>query len=89
MEPYNPLENVNHPAENGTYDDERDPMMICSYCNKPLNADNRVLVGEFSYAHRECRDARDKQREERDKVLAKLVAEAEELNLGYNTEKNT
>lgn len=56
MNCYNPHENTNHPLTNDTYDDN--PMMVCTLCNKPLNADNRVLVGEFSYAHRKCRDAR-------------------------------
>lgn len=56
-EPYNSYENVNHPLENGTYRENDTP--ICPLCNKPLTgpAEDRVLVGDFTYAHRECRDA--------------------------------
>lgn len=45
--------NDNHPLTNGTYDDSP---RGCCICQKPMLAEDAVDVGEFSRAHRGCRD---------------------------------
>ena len=53
MEAYSHFENMNHPIENGTYQESR--QKLCSECNNPiLTAEDAVMSGEFSYRHRTC-----------------------------------